>query len=247
LRALSVPTYALAIVSVGFTSRVAINASPLLLPLMFQIGFGMSPTQAGLMVLVYMVGNLVMKSATTSVLRRFGFRRVLLVNGSLCVVTFIACGLLVPELPTVLIYGVLLIAGMSRSMNFTTVNTLAFADVNAEQRAGASALATMFQQVGDNPRRSLRGIRAGRFANTARGALARTGRFSQRLVRRRRTDGTGQRRRLAARSHGGRGDLGQAALISLMPFSNRLPRLPCVRPACAESLDDARSKIREHR
>ncbi|MDR3221725.1 MAG: MFS transporter [Candidatus Accumulibacter sp.] len=147
LRALSVPTYAIAITGVGFTSRVAINASPFLLPLMFQIGFGMPPTQAGIMVLVYMAGNLMMKSATTTVLHRFGFRRVLTVNGALCTATLVACGLLTPGLPTPLIYAVLLIAGMTRSMNFTTINTLAFADVNAEQRAGASALATMFQQV----------------------------------------------------------------------------------------------------
>ncbi|MDR0440990.1 MAG: MFS transporter [Candidatus Accumulibacter sp.] len=147
LRALSVPTYALAIAGVGFTSRVAINASPFLLPLMFQIGFGMPPTQAGWMVLVYMVGNLTMKSATTWVLHRFGFRRVLIVNGALCVMTLVACGLLAPGLPMPLIYAVLLIAGMTRSMNFTTVNTLAFADVKPEQRAGATALATMFQQV----------------------------------------------------------------------------------------------------
>ena len=147
LRALAVPTFALAVASVGFISRVAINASPFLLPLMFQIGFGMSPTQAGLMVLVYMAGNLLMKSATTPVLRRFGFRRVLTVNGALCTATLAACGLLAPGHPMPLIYAVLLAAGMTRSMNFTTITTLAFADVNAEQRAGASALATMFQQV----------------------------------------------------------------------------------------------------
>ncbi|MDR1709458.1 MAG: MFS transporter [Candidatus Accumulibacter sp.] len=147
LRALSVPTYALATARVGFPSRVAINASPFLLPLMFQIGFGMPPTQAGFMVLVYMVGNLTMKSATTAVLRRFGFRRVLIVNGALCVATLIVCGLLSPGVPQPVIYAALLAAGMTRSMNFTTVNTLAFADVGADQRAGASALATMLQQV----------------------------------------------------------------------------------------------------
>jgi hypothetical protein len=72
---------------------------------------------------------------------------VLTFNATLCTATLVACGLLTPGLPLPLIYAVLLSAGMSRSMNFTTVNTLAFADVSAEQRAGASALATMFQQV----------------------------------------------------------------------------------------------------
>ncbi len=147
LRAIGVPTYALAIASVGFVSRIAINASPFLLPLMFQIGFGMSPSQAGMMVLVYMAGNLLMKSATTPVLRRFGFRTVLTINGALCSITLFACGMLSPGDSVPLIYAVLLTAGMTRSMNFTTINTLAFADVTDEQRAGASALATMLQQV----------------------------------------------------------------------------------------------------
>ena len=147
LRAVRVPTFAMAIVSVGFVSRVSINAAPFLLPLMFQIAFGMSAQQAGMMVLVYMAGNLLMKSATTPILRHFGFRKVLITNGALCALTLFACGLLSPGDPALLTYAVLLTAGMTRSMNFSTINTLAFADVSAEQRAGASALATMFQQV----------------------------------------------------------------------------------------------------
>ena len=147
LRALAVPTFTLAVVSAGFISRVAINASPFLLPLMFQIGFGFSPQYAGVMVLVYMAGNLAMKSATTPILRHFGFRRVLTVNGALCVVSLAACGLLQQNYPQWLIYGVLFITGMARSMNFTSLTTLAFADISAEQRSGASALATMLQQL----------------------------------------------------------------------------------------------------
>ena len=147
LRAVAVPTFALAAVTAGFISRVAINASPFLLPLMFQIGFGFSPQHAGLMVLIYMAGNLAMKSATTTILRHFGFRRVLTVNGALCVITLAACGLLQQSYPQWLTYGVLFVAGMARSMNFTSITTLAFADISADQRSGASALATMLQQL----------------------------------------------------------------------------------------------------
>lgn len=147
LRAFRVPTYALSTGTAGFISRVAINASPFLLPLMFQIGFGMSPFQAGSMLLVYMTGNLVMKSATTRLLRRFGFRRVLWINGALCTASLFAFGLIGPGDPLPLV-GVLLFAGgMVRSMNFTAITTLAFADVPDAMRAGASALATMMQQV----------------------------------------------------------------------------------------------------
>ena len=147
LRAIRVPTFALSVLTVGFISRIAINASPFLLPLMVQIGFGFSAQRAGLMVLIYMGGNLLMKSLTTATLRRFGFRNVLVVNSVLCALSLFGCGLLHPENSLGLMAGILLVAGMTRSMNFTSVNTLAFADISAEQRSGASALATMLTQV----------------------------------------------------------------------------------------------------
>jgi EmrB/QacA subfamily drug resistance transporter len=147
LQALGVRTFALATASAGFVSRVAINASPFLLPLMFQIGFGMNAFQAGSMLLVYMSGNLVMKSATTPVIRRFGFRRVLSINGALCALTLFGCAAVSPGDSLMLVCPLLFFAGMTRSMNFTAITTLAFADVPDAQRAGASALATMLQQV----------------------------------------------------------------------------------------------------
>lgn len=147
LSAARVPTFAISMLSAGMMARIAISATPFLLPLMFQIGFGLDAFRAGLMLLVYMGGNLAMKSATTPVLRRFGFRRVLTINGLLCAAAMAACGLLTPGLSLAIIYPVLFIAGMSRSMHFTTVATLAFADIAADQRAGASTISAMAQQV----------------------------------------------------------------------------------------------------
>jgi hypothetical protein len=63
LAAAAVPTFAFSTVTAGFAARVAISMTPFLLPLMFQIGFGASAFEAGLMVLVYMVGNLAMKAS----------------------------------------------------------------------------------------------------------------------------------------------------------------------------------------
>ncbi|APW40066.1 MFS transporter [Rhodoferax koreense] len=147
LRAARVPTFAISMLTAGMMARIAISATPFLLPLMFQIGFGLDAFRAGLMLLVYMGGNLAMKSATTPVLRRFGFRRVLTLNGLLCAAAMAACGLLTPGLSLAVIYPVLFIAGMSRSMHFTTVSSLAFADIAADQRAGASTISAMAQQV----------------------------------------------------------------------------------------------------
>jgi EmrB/QacA subfamily drug resistance transporter len=147
LRAVRVPTFAMSVLTTGMVARIAISATPFLLPLMFQIGFGLNAFEAGVMLLVYMAGNLVMKSGTTAVLRRFGFRQVLTINGGLCAASMAACALLSPGLSLWLIYPVLFIAGMTRSMHFTTVSSLTFADIAADQRAGASTLSAMTQQI----------------------------------------------------------------------------------------------------
>jgi EmrB/QacA subfamily drug resistance transporter len=147
LAAVAIPTFALSTVTAGLTARIAINMTPFLLPLMFQIGFGASPFAAGIMLLVYMAGNLAMKSVTTPILRRFAFRDVIRVNGMLCVVSLVACGLLSPALPVAVVYCALFVAGLTRSMHFTSVNTLAFADIPAHVRPGATTLAAMAQQA----------------------------------------------------------------------------------------------------
>lgn len=147
LRPLDIRSFSVAVGGAGFVSRVAINASPFLLPLMFQVAFGWSALQAGWMLLAYMAGNLAMKSLTTPILRRFGFRRVLLRNGALCAASLFAMAALTTATPLPLVVSLLVLGGMARSMNFTAVTTLAFADVPDALRAHASALATLLQQV----------------------------------------------------------------------------------------------------
>jgi hypothetical protein len=147
LRAVRVQSFAMSTVTAGMLARIAIQATPFLLPLMFEIGFAMQPLGAGVMLLIYMAGNLVMKSMTTPLLRRFGFARVLFVNGCLCALSIAACGALAPGIWRAVSWATLLLAGMTRSMHFTTVNTLAFADIAPSERAGASTLSAMGQQL----------------------------------------------------------------------------------------------------
>lgn len=147
LSSLGVRTFFHASAGAGFVARTAINASPFLLPLMFQLAFGMTALQSGALVLVYMAGNLAMKTRTTAVLRRFGYRDVLVRVGLACAAMMAACGCLTPGTPAWLLYPVLFAAGMARSMYFTAVTTVAFVDVTPEQRAGASALATLMVQL----------------------------------------------------------------------------------------------------
>jgi len=147
LAAVAVPTFALSTITAGFAARIAINMTPFLLPLMFQIGFGATPFGAGILLLVYMAGNLAMKSVTTPLLHRFGFRDVIRVNGALCAAAILACGLLSPSVHIAVVYAVLFVAGMTRSMHFTSMNTLSFADVPPRVQPGATTLSVMAQQV----------------------------------------------------------------------------------------------------
>jgi EmrB/QacA subfamily drug resistance transporter len=140
------PTFAVSTLD-GSIFRIAIQATPFLLLLMLQLGFGLNPWQAGIFVLVYFSGNLVMKSATTKILRSFGFRNVVIANGIVVFCTIVGCGLLTPGTPWLVTALVLFAAGLTRSMQFTTFSTLVFADVLPAQRSSASTLFNMSQQV----------------------------------------------------------------------------------------------------
>jgi len=141
------PTFTLSTLSAGFWGRVAINTAPFLLPLMFQIGFADSAFKAGLMLLVYMGGNLAMKAATTWMLKQHGFRRVLVWNGFAHAALLGGCALLAPSWPLPAICVLLVLAGMTRSMHFTALNTIAFADIPASARGGATTLTAVSAQV----------------------------------------------------------------------------------------------------
>jgi EmrB/QacA subfamily drug resistance transporter len=147
LRTLRIPTFAATDAGAGVLARIAINATPFLLPLMFQVAFGLDALQSGGLVVAYFLGNLVIKSVTTPTLRRFGFRSVLVVNGCLAGLSVVACGLLGPATPYPLTIAILLVAGATRSMQFTALATLAFADVDAHQRSSATTISSMSQQL----------------------------------------------------------------------------------------------------
>src|SRR6266478_3048011 len=148
LAAFKVPSFAVT-VSGGVLFRTAISAVPFLLPLMFQLAFGLSPLDSGLLLLAVFAGNLGMKPATTTVLGRFGFRPTLIWNGVLAMATIFACGLLTATTPTAVIVTVLFLNGLLRSMGFTTINALSFSDLDQARMSGANTLFSMLQQMGN--------------------------------------------------------------------------------------------------
>jgi EmrB/QacA subfamily drug resistance transporter len=131
----------------GGLYRVIFSAAPFLLPLWFQLGFGLSPAAAGLWVLVYFVGNLGIKVITTPLMRRFGFRRVLVGDGLMVVLSMAACAAVGSLDHPVVVVLILLFAGSVRSIQLTTLTTLAFADVPGAERGNASNLIAMMQQA----------------------------------------------------------------------------------------------------
>jgi EmrB/QacA subfamily drug resistance transporter len=147
LRTLRIPTFAATDAGAGVLIRVGVNATPFLLPLMFQVAFGLDAFQSGGLVVAYFLGNLAIKAVTTPTLRRFGFRSLLVVNGCLAGLSTAACGLLGPATPYPLIVAILIIAGATRSMQFTALATLAFADVDADRRSFATTISSMSQQL----------------------------------------------------------------------------------------------------
>ncbi len=131
----------------GFLQLVAISATPFLIPLMLQQVWMLSAFEAGLYLMAYFSGNLVMKTITTPILRWFGFRNVIVGNGMFLAGSIAACGTLAPGDSTLVIVVLLFLAGAARSLQMTTLNTLAFAEVSGPRRSSAATLATMMQQL----------------------------------------------------------------------------------------------------
>ncbi|NMP29757.1 MFS transporter [Rahnella sp. SAP-1] len=144
--AMKIKSYAVTVIG-GSLFRIAIGALPFMLPLLFQLGYGMSAFDAGLLVLAVFAGNLAMKPFTSAILFRFPFRTTLLVNGFLNALTIVACAFLTPAVPTALTLILLFISGMTRSMQFTALNTLAFSQVPGTQMSGANTLFNTAQQL----------------------------------------------------------------------------------------------------
>lgn len=135
-------------VSGGTISRAAISATPFLLPLMFQLAFGLSPLQSGGLLLIYMAANLLMKLVTNRILRRFGIRTVMLTTTVVAGAAIALCALIAPGSYPLLNGLILAFAGASRSMQLTTLTMANFADIAPAHRQPASVLSSLTQQVG---------------------------------------------------------------------------------------------------
>ncbi|MDQ2859594.1 MAG: MFS transporter [Pseudomonadota bacterium] len=131
----------------GAFMRMGMGATPFMLALLLQIAFGLSALQAGLMTFASAAAALVMKTCAPPILERFGFKATLTVNAVIVAAMFMAYALFRPATPHWVIYAVLLGGGFFRSLQFTSLNGLAYADIDHAQMSRASTLSTMGQQL----------------------------------------------------------------------------------------------------
>ncbi len=146
LKLLALPTFRTSILGGGLF-RVGIGAIPFLLPLMLQVGFGLTPFQSGMITFAGAFGALLMKIAARPILRRFGFKQVLTFNALICAALLTLYAVFTPETPHLVIAMVLVVASFFRSLQFTCLNAIAFSDVSEKAMSGATSLVGVAQQL----------------------------------------------------------------------------------------------------
>ncbi|MCC3244913.1 DHA2 family efflux MFS transporter permease subunit [Methylocystis sp. WRRC1] len=146
LRLLRIPTFAAAIYG-GFLFRIGLGALPFLLPLMLQAGFNLSAYQSGLLTFVAAAGAMAMKTTAQPILKRFGFRRVLIVNAVISSIFLVVNACFTAATPHWLIMSVLLVGGFYRSLQFTALNAIGYADISQESMSNATSFTAVGQQL----------------------------------------------------------------------------------------------------
>ncbi|NLY63927.1 MAG: DHA2 family efflux MFS transporter permease subunit [Alcaligenaceae bacterium] len=147
LSLLKIPTFSISIVG-GNLCRFAIGSTPFLLALLLQLGFNYSPLSAGLITFAGAFGAMAMKFVAIPLVKKFSFRKVLIVNAVITGLSIMACALFTPETPVWVMIVVLFFGGFVRSLEFTAVNTLSFSNIKPEKMSLASSFSATAQQVG---------------------------------------------------------------------------------------------------
>jgi nitrate/nitrite transporter NarK len=146
LSLLALPTFR-ASVTGGSLFRIGVGSFSLLMPMMLQLGFGLSALESGGITFASAAGALLMKTLAQRIVRRYGFRRLLMWNTVICGTALAVCGAIRPETSRWLIVGFLLVTGFFRSLEFTCINALAFAEVPEREMSQATSFSGTAQQL----------------------------------------------------------------------------------------------------
>ncbi len=142
----AIPSFRASVIG-GLLFRIGIGAMPFLLPLMLQLGFGLTPFQSGSITFVSAIGAIAMKFVAPPLLRRFGFRSVLIANSVIAAIFIGMPAAFDLGTPMHMITALLFIGGFFRSLQFTSANALSFADVPQARMSRATSLTSVFQQL----------------------------------------------------------------------------------------------------
>jgi EmrB/QacA subfamily drug resistance transporter len=143
---LRLPTMRASIVG-GFLFRLGIGSLPFLLPLLMQVGFGLTPFHSGLVTFGTAAGAMGMKTLAARLIRTFGFRKLMTINAVISSIFLGACALFTITTPLLLIVMILVVGGFFRSLEFTAINTVAYAEVEPPQMSRATTLVSVNQQL----------------------------------------------------------------------------------------------------
>ncbi len=146
LSLLKLPTFRIS-VDGGSFFRTAVGAIVFLIPLLLQVGFGMTAFQSGLITLSGAVGTVLAKTVIQYTLRWFGYRPVLVWNGVACAASILVCGFFTETTPVVVLVILLGLGGLIRSTQYSALNTIVFAEVPAQRLANATSFSSMVQQL----------------------------------------------------------------------------------------------------
>jgi EmrB/QacA subfamily drug resistance transporter len=146
LESLKLKSYSLSIFGAS-AFRISVAVLPFLLPLMFQIAFGLNAFISGLYLLALFAGDLSMKSVVVQILRRFGFRSILIVNGVITAGSMALCATLSPWTHPAIILLVLAFHGACRSLEFTCMTTLAYTEIPSERMSRANGFLSAVMQL----------------------------------------------------------------------------------------------------
>ena len=136
-----------AAVSGSFFTRIGIGGIPFLFPLLYQVGLGFSPIQSGLLMMPQAIAAMSLKMTMPGIIRRFGYRTILVSNTIFIGVFIVLFATIGVATPVWLIVVQVFIYGFFTSLQYTCMNTLAYADINEEQASSASTIASTMQQM----------------------------------------------------------------------------------------------------
>lgn len=143
---MKVPSFGCSVIA-GSLTRITQGAQPFLLPLLFQIGFGLSAATAGQIVISTALGSLFMKPIAKAVFRRIGFRTSLIVNGVIGTIGYGLCAAFRPDWPMPVIFIILVLSAFFMSFQFIAYNTIAYDEISQERMSSATSFYTTFQQL----------------------------------------------------------------------------------------------------